>query len=390
MLIFAIPSGYPNKYNRNSCSFIHEQVKKIQSNGHDNVVLDASAYGIKHWADRNCFKIENSECEGVNILSLHYWGLLPTKLPRLNALLCSIQLKRLYKKAVKIYGKPDILHAHCTLFSGYSACRLSQKSNIPFILTEHHSLFLQTNINKYDLKILNITIDNAKEFICVSENLKNAISKFNNSGKEISVIPNMVDDRFSYSPLPSKDRFVFFAAGNLYESKRFDLLIECFCEEFSNKKVMLNIAGRGPEEEKLMEIISANNCGNQVGLLGQLDTEQILERYIECDCFILLSKYETFGIVYREAMAVGRPVISTKNGGIDYEWDDRFGLLIESDTKEEVRAAMKKMVSDVNSYNNKEISKLCLEKFSSQRVADSIIQIYKKYIIDKPIRKTKG
>jgi len=373
VLVFIIPAGYPNKYNKNSCSFIHEQVKRIQKNGHDVVVLDASSYRINKWFDKNCFKIEKRNFDGVNVISLHYWGLKSTGLPRLNMFLYNFQLERLYKKAISIYGKPDLLHAHFSFIAGFGAYKLSKKINVPYMVTEHYSLYLQETLNKYILKILNITVNEASRYICVSETLKKAIERWTKTNRKISVIPNLIDDRFSYYPILENDKFVFFAAGNIYKSKRFDLLVEAFCVAFNpDEKVVLNIAGAGTEYENIKDLIAKKERMHQINLLGSIGRDQILEQLKICHCFALPSIYETFGIVYREAMAVGRPVISAKNGGIEENWEDAFGILTEIDDIEGFSKAMIDVCKNYENYDKEYISKSCIEKYSSNIIIKKI------------------
>lgn len=377
MKIFVIPSGYPNKYNKNSCIYIHEQIKKLQSQDVEIVILDASAYRVDKWMDKNCFKIERKTFEGVNIISLHYFGLMQSRLPRLNMLLYNIQLKSIYKKAVQIYGKPDILHAHFSFLSGYATYKLSKQYNIPYIVTEHYSLFLQQKLNKYIKKITYITIENAEKFICVSDTLRKAVIRHTNTEREIDVVPNMISEQYVFHEKPIKNCFKFFSAGNLVKSKGFNILIEAFCKSFDvNDKIILYIGGQGSEYSNLSNLISLKKRDHQIILLGQLTKNKMLEEYIECDCFVLPSRYETFGIVYREALAVGRPIISTKNGGIEEGWHDSFGKLIEVDDINGLSNAMKYMVNNIVEFDCKRISKQCLEYFYSDYITNQILKIY--------------
>ena len=103
----------------------------------------------------------------------------------------------------------------------------------------------------------------------------------------------------------------------------------------------------------------------------------MLNQYIACNCFVLPSDYETFGIVYREAMAVGRPVISTKNGGIEENWEDKFGLLVPVGDKLALSNAMVKVYGNIENYDLEYISNKCLEKHSSEAVGFSIHTILK-------------
>ncbi|MFC7062336.1 glycosyltransferase [Halobacillus seohaensis] len=378
MRVFVIPSVYPNKYNLNSGSYIHQQVKEIQGRDIEIIVLDASSYRFDKWFDKSCFKVEKRLYEKINVLSLHYWGLLQSRLPRLNVFLYNMQLNRIYREAVKIFGEPDILHAHFSFLSGYGARKLSKKYNIPYIVTEHYSLFLQPKVDDYILKITTEAINHADFFSCVSETLRQEIVKKTNIQKKISVISNMIDSRYKYHEKPQKNHFRFFSAGNLVPSKGFDLLIKTFCETFDrNEKVMLFIAGKGVEHNNLKKQIDLYKRQHQITLLGQLNGNEMLKEYIESDCFILPSKYETFGIVYREALAVGRPVISTKNGGIEQGWSDIFGELVEIDNKLKLSIAMRYVVNNINTYEGKTISEKCLNQYSSETTVNQIIRAYK-------------
>src|SRR5699024_325621 len=132
------------------------------------------------------------------------------------------------------------------------------------------------------------------------------------------------------------------------------------------------IAGAGKEYEFLKMRIESYNKKDQIHLLGRLDREQMLKEYEMCDCFVLLSEYETFGIVYREALAVGRPIISSRNGGIEENWDDNFGLLIKDNTVETAGEALKFLYNNYDKYDCKKISQLCKKLYSESVIAKKI------------------
>ena len=68
---------------------------------------------------------------------------------------------------------------------------------------------------------------------------------------------------------------------------------------------------------------------NSVEFLGSLNRSQVVSHMQQCDCFVLPSRYETFGVVYIEAMACGKPVIAVANGGPDDFVKGFNGMLIE-------------------------------------------------------------
>ena len=61
---------------------------------------------------------------------------------------------------------------------------------------------------------------------------------------------------------------------------------------------------------------------------------EIVKVYEECDCFVLPSAGETFGVVYVEAMAAGLPVIATRCGGPEDFVNEDNGILIISEIKD--------------------------------------------------------
>ncbi len=374
MLIFVVTPLFPNTENKQQGIYVYEQCKALEKQGNKVVVLNISPVRWNKWHAKSCRKIQEHHKEGLEIYTLNPRGLLTSKLPRYSIFSAYQNLMKLYRKAELKYGKPDILHSHFTFPAGFAASKLSKKIDVPFVVTEHYSLFLKPSLHEYTRKILSDTIENASEFICVSDNLKAAIERWTFTNKKIKVIPNLVDDRFvfhNYGKIEGK--FVFFSAGNLTRGKRFDLLIEAFCSAFKkDEDVYLYIAGDGKEYGRLSNLIVNNSRQKQIQLIGRLDRDGMLNQYIASDCFVLPSDYETFGIVYREAMAVGRPVISTKNGGIEENWEDKFGLLISAGDKQSLANAMVWMYENIEKYDFEYISAKCLERHSSRVVGYSI------------------
>ena len=98
-----------------------------------------------------------------------------------------------------------------------------------------------------------------------------------------------------------------------------------------------------------------------------------------CDCFVLPSRYETFGVVYIEAMACGKPVIAVANGGPDDFVKDFNGMLIKPDV-EELTGAINKMIKRLKGYDyyyEEEISGYIKNLFSYDSIAGKLLEVYK-------------
>lgn len=82
-------------------------------------------------------------------------------------------------------------------------------------------------------------------------------------------------------------------------------------------RCILNIAGDGPDREKLQRLITAESLGEQVRLLGAVSDEMLKLAYQAADLFILPTRHlECFGLISLEAMSYGLPVLGTRVGAI--------------------------------------------------------------------------
>ena len=87
--------------------------------------------------------------------------------------------------------------------------------------------------------------------------------------------------------------------------------------------------------------------GSHVSFLGQVSEEKLNELYQTCDLFVAPSLYESFGLIYLEAMNYGKPVIGCRAGGIPEVIDEGItGLLAEPETPDSLAEAILKMLQN--------------------------------------------
>ena len=142
----------------------------------------------------------------------------------------------------------------------------------------------------------------------------------------------------------------------------------------------MDIAGDGPEKNKLSDLITALNVPSKVKLLGQLGKEELLSRLKDSDVFILTSSQETFGVAFAEALSTGIPVISTSCGGPEEFINENNGLLVPVNNLGALTDAMSYMMQNYEKYDHDIIKSECIEKFSSNVIAEQIINIYRKIL----------
>ncbi len=110
-----------------------------------------------------------------------------------------------------------------------------------------------------------------------------------------------------------------FALGRHVYYKGFDVLIEAM--KYIDPTAQLLIGGAGPLTDQWKGLARSQGVADRVHFLGLLEEEELPAYYQACDVFCLpaVSTAEAFGIVQVEAMACGKPVVSTRlNNGVDF------------------------------------------------------------------------
>lgn len=371
MYILIISRGYPTEKYKTNGIFEFDQAKALAVAGHKVVYAAVDVRSIRRWRK---WGIEKKTIEGVKVYAINLpGGRIPKGILRKMSML---GLNILYKVISKEQGKPDIIHAHFAGI-GYIASKLKEKTDIPFVMTEHLSTMMKPEIDRRLFETAKQAYDNADILITVSPALKNVINKRFN--RNAIYIPNIVDtDLFSISPIKKDNIFRFVSVGGLIVRKRMDLTIEAFGNAFKdNERVTLTIFGEGPERASLENLIRKHNVSDKVRLMGLQSREDISKYLKESDCFVLASQAETFGVVYIEALASGIPVIATKCGGPEGFVNDRNGIIIPVDDIDALVEAMKYMYYNANSYNRELISEEARKQFSPSAIANRLTDLYK-------------
>jgi glycosyltransferase involved in cell wall biosynthesis len=101
-----------------------------------------------------------------------------------------------------------------------------------------------------------------------------------------------------------------FTVSRLDSAKRIDLLIDGFRQ--SRTTLPFLIAGTGTEEAALRRRAGADP---RIRFLGFVDNAQLAQLYADAAMVLFAPKDEDFGLVALEAMASGRPVVTTQDAG---------------------------------------------------------------------------
>jgi glycosyltransferase involved in cell wall biosynthesis len=110
--------------------------------------------------------------------------------------------------------------------------------------------------------------------------------------------------------------------GRLVPYKGVDVLLEAL----TGLDAMALIVGEGPLRARLEDQARTLGVAGQVRFLGAVDDDELAALYRACNVFVLpsVTRQEAFGVVQLEAMAAGKPVVST-DLGTGVGWVNRNG-----------------------------------------------------------------
>jgi glycosyltransferase involved in cell wall biosynthesis len=257
---------------------------------------------------------------------------------------------------------------------------ISTREGIPFVHTEHSSGYATNVYSESDLYVTEDVVAASAQTIAVSQALADEIRSVV-SGKDIDIIPNMVDtNRFTLPPQPrSSDPFTFIAIARLKRKKGVHVLVEAFCQEFSSQEnVRLEIAGNGPEEENLRRKVKGRGLEKNICFRGLLSRPEIRNLMWEGNVLVSPSFVETFGIVIIEAASTGLPIIATRSGGPEEIVTNEMGWLTEPGDIEELRDAMRRAYEADEELEKREekIRGITERNYSRQEVSEQLIKVY--------------
>ncbi len=384
MNIVIIPAFFQTKSRKTLGSFFLEQARALQQKGHKVTILYCDTYSIKCVKNWFAYSEEKSEIiEGIQIYRNRCFCPLKHGIEgHREAFAQGIQ--KLYDQYMQ-ENRPDIIHAHCCVWAGYAAMKLSGQIGIPYVVTEHATLFQlhRDEISEKNDKVIRKIFQKAARVICVSGAFAKLIESYR---PDIDVVGNVVNcDAFVPRVDSEKHRGIRFLTvcymeeeAQLYK-KGIDILIQAWTEVVKKyTDVKLVIGGGGSAKTKVEQWVEEHGISKYVEFIGALDRKQVIQEMQSCDCFVLPSRYETFGVVYIEAMACGKPVIAVANGGPDDFVKPFNGLLIKPGAEELVQAVYEMIghLTRGNYYQEEKISNYIKSKFSYEAIAEQLEAIY--------------
>ncbi|RJO65804.1 MAG: glycosyltransferase [Candidatus Omnitrophota bacterium] len=169
---------------------------------------------------------------------------------------------------------------------------------------------------------------------------KQNIAKIGIDEKRIHIIPVHMDlDKFIHGNgekirrelLASVFNNIVMFVGRLSKEKDLPTLLKAFRLTLNKRNdILLILIGKGKEEQKLKKLADRLNLGNNVKFLGSISHDLLPDYLSAADVFVISSLFEGTCIAMAEALAAGKPVISTRvAGAIDLIEEGKNGFIVD-------------------------------------------------------------
>ena len=240
-------------------------------------------------------------------------------------------------------------------------------------LTERILLPLTSRLHKE-------TIQKCARIITITNQTKNMYMK--NFERSISIIPFGVDTEV-FKPARSIERqedCEILYAGSLYPLKGVHDLIRAIANVRKHGlKAYLTIVGEGQQKEALTALTRTLGIKKHVKFEGFASYSKMPQYYQHSDIFCFPTLGEPFGKAVIEAMACGKPVITTNVGGPSEIIQDKLdGILVPPSNPEAIAKQITRLIENKDERRRlgERARETAVNRFSWSTIAEKYHQLY--------------
>lgn len=377
--ILFLASWYPNRVEPQDGNFVQRHALATAK------FCKVAALHVRSVVDVDQFTIEKRWNQNILEVIVYF--------PKTIKILPFIKLQR-YKKAhylgyeaiVKEIGAINFVHLNVSYPAGIFAHLLKSKYQIPFLLTEHWTVFLDSNPHDFGAyqKYIVQQVGREASAICpVSEDLAKAM-KAKGIQNNFQVIPNVVDtDLFTHLPIKQcGEKIKILHVSTLFDPhKNISGILRTIAKLSEQRNDFeIKIVGNGFVEEHQAFAKKLNIPDGIVEFQGETPYEEIAHLMQKYDLFLLFSNYENLPCVISEAHVAGLPVLASNVGGISEMIDDQNGVLTHAKDESLLLSKLNHLMDHIDEYDRKEIRRKAIERYSFETVGQQYFDLYTQYL----------
>ncbi|MDJ0737023.1 MAG: glycosyltransferase [Nostocaceae cyanobacterium] len=393
--VLVLSHMFPNQTQLNSGCFVAEQVKALRDfEGLDVRVVSCQPFWCNTKQPRKLANVISeyqkelksinwSSYENIPILFIPYLvgpPFLPFQLHGFTYRFAVAKIADLIHKEFNF----DLVHAHTGYLDGFAGLYMARKYQVPLVITEHTGPFSYLTDKPIVRHVTLKSLSSADRVICVSSSLKNEVKKWLPAFRHSKLIclPNGVDTTQFYTRENhnvSNNCLRLLSVISLDENKNPFCLMQAFqILRERGLQIELKIVGGGELIEDLKQWIVENKLVESIHILGWQPRNEVARLMREeCDILVLPSRSETFSVVVIEALASGKPVVSTRCGGPESIITEPYlGELCENENPLALARAIEKVSKNLKNYPAYDIRQFAVENYSFERLAAQLNQLY--------------
>ena len=274
------------------------------------------------------------------------------------------------------------------------------KTGIPTIVMEWENIPKNVEALPYS-KIKKYNREHATHFVAITEKAKEALIIEGVGPDRISVVPAGLDcERFKPAEKNeqvaeklgiSKDLIRILFVGRLVPEKGiFDLLnaFSILLRNVQNVELLIVGSGSSSMQIQISQLVENLKIGGKVKFLGSIEYSNMPQIHNLADVFCLPSIptktwAEQFGYSMVEAMACGKPVVSTSTGSIPEVVKDRAtGILVKPNDPRGLESALEELILNKQERDafGRNAREWVLQKFEANKVAGQLANIYSRFV----------
>lgn len=385
-ILHVVPSFAPCFAHGGVVNASYQIAKKQVEAGHEVCVYTTDSCDER-------LKFENNYNVDVDGIKVFYFKNLSNSFKNKLTIDTPLSSIRYIKKTISDF---DIIQIHEHRHSlAIAAHRYARKNNVPYVLQAHGSVlpFFQKeklkdifdNLWGFDI------LHDASRVFALSEVEKEQYLKMGILNERIEIVPLGINLK-EYEKLPDKGNFkskynidenkkLILFLGRIHEIKGLDLLVKSFGKINEDNVKLAIVGGDYGFKEELLKLIKNLDLNDKIIFPGVLTGKDKIEALVDCDIFVMPSRYESFTTSGLEAMACQKPLILTKNNHIQSWVKDNVGLVCEFD-EDELTDCIETLLNDEDLciQFGKTGRELIENKYDWNRVEKQIESIYKKCI----------
>jgi glycosyltransferase involved in cell wall biosynthesis/O-antigen/teichoic acid export membrane protein len=153
-----------------------------------------------------------------------------------------------------------------------------------------------------------VGVSSHRHLVAVSDELGSELRRRNPSA-EVTVVENGVDRRAWHTP-PQPRAGIRYLGRLERAQKGLDMLLAAYAAMERGVEQDLFLGGDGPDRKVLERHAAELGIAHRVHFVGRIEPDDRFDWLAAADLVVMPSRYETFGMVAAESLAVGTPVVA--------------------------------------------------------------------------------